>query len=83
MSDSALYDLPTEFLADVEEVTGPCDAQSILPHDGEYLCHCTCGNWDVSSSTRDAGLAAARAHTTETDAQLAREEIRAGMTSGR
>jgi len=66
MEDSVLYDLPAEFFADMAAATGYCDAQSILPVEGRYLCHCTCGSWDVEASTRDEGLTLARAHTAET-----------------
>jgi hypothetical protein len=65
MEDSVLYDLPTEFFADMAAASGFCDAQSILPVEGRYLCHCTCGRWDVEAPTRDEGLALARVHTAE------------------
>lgn len=67
MEDSVLYDLPTEYLAEIAAAPdGYCDAQSILPRDGRYVCHCTCGRWDVVTDTRDEGLVAAREHTAET-----------------
>ncbi|ARE37821.1 hypothetical protein A0W34_30335 (plasmid) [Rhodococcus sp. BH4] len=67
MEDSILYDLPTEFFADMAASSGYCDAQSILPVEGKYLCHCTCGAWDIETPDRDTGLALARAHTAQTD----------------
>jgi hypothetical protein len=73
MADSAaseiLYDLPGEFLADLAATDGTCDAQSVLPRDGKYLCHCTCGRWDVVVDTTMQGLELARKHTAETDGQ--------------
>jgi hypothetical protein len=66
MTDSVLYDLPQEFMADITACTGFCDAQSILPRDDRYICHCTCGRWDIVTGTRDEGLDLARAHTAET-----------------
>jgi hypothetical protein len=67
MGDSVLYDKPTEFIAEIASTAsdGYCDAQSILPLDGRYACHCTCGRWDVMAETRDEGLALARQHTAE------------------
>lgn len=66
MEDSVLYDLPTEFFADMAASHGYCDAQSILPFEGKYVCHCTCGSWDIEAPTRDEGLTLARQHTAET-----------------
>jgi len=65
MDESALHEKPAEFLAALRDHAGVCDAQSILPADDHYVCHCTCGRWDVSAATREEGLALARAHTAE------------------
>lgn len=68
MDDSSIYDLPQEFLADIADASGYCDAQSVLPRGDHYICHCTCGFWDVTAPTRDEGLRLARLHTDETGA---------------
>ncbi|MFZ2175037.1 MAG: hypothetical protein WAW17_13610 [Rhodococcus sp. (in: high G+C Gram-positive bacteria)] len=68
MDDSSLYDLPTEFFAGFAAAAGYCDAQSILPVDDRYVCHCSCGRWDLTAASRDEGLALARAHTQATSA---------------
>jgi hypothetical protein len=68
MGDSVLYDLPGEFVADMAvSGDGTCDAQSILPRDGVYVCHCTCGGWDVEAVSSEEGLRLARLHTAETN----------------
>jgi hypothetical protein len=66
MTEGVLYDLPQEFMADIAAATGYCDAQSILPREDHYICHCTCGRWDIVTDSCDEGLARARAHTAET-----------------
>jgi hypothetical protein len=68
MAEGVLYDLPGEFLADMMASSGTCDAQSILPsEEGNYVCHCTCDNWDVVTDTSAEGLKQAREHTRLTD----------------
>jgi hypothetical protein len=67
--DSALYEFPSEFLSSLAHAErGYCDAQSILPVDGRYACHCTCGAWDTTADTLDEGVEMARKHTAETAA---------------
>jgi hypothetical protein len=67
MSDeSALHEAPLEFINSLAEVTGYCEAQSILPVNGRYVGHCTCGGWDVVVDGHDECLALARKHTAET-----------------
>jgi hypothetical protein len=74
-----LHDLPSEVFQEYFTNTGFCDAQTVTPRDadyrvqGEYLCHCTCGRWDVVAPDRLTGLAMAREHTREiTEALLAK-----------
>jgi hypothetical protein len=66
--DNSLHEKPAEFMSALKDHAGYCDAQSILPADGHYVCHCTCGGWDVTASSREEGLAMARAHTAQTQA---------------
>jgi len=68
MADSVLYDLPGEFFVSLASSAsdGYCDAQSILPLEGRYVCHCTCGRWDIVVDTSDQGLELARRHTAPT-----------------
>lgn len=63
MSDSVLHDSPMEFFQENFLNVGFCDAQSILPTDEGYACHCTCGRWDVVAATTEEGLALAEEHT--------------------
>jgi hypothetical protein len=63
--DNALHEAPIEFMHGATEVTGSCEAQSILPTADGYACHCTCGRWDTVVATQDEGVAAARQHTAE------------------
>lgn len=72
MSDGVLYDLPTEFFTEFMNISGRCDAQSIIPVEGRYKCHCSCGSWDIEADTAESGLALAREHTRITDAISAR-----------
>jgi hypothetical protein len=74
VSDEAVFEeSPQEFFRENFTNTGYCDAQSILPIDGKYRCHCTCGNWDIIADDRESGLAAAREHTREiTERELAK-----------
>jgi hypothetical protein len=66
--DNSLQEKPAEFMSALRDNAGYCDAQSILPVDDHYACHCTCGAWDITAPTREEGLALARAHTTATGA---------------
>ncbi|MGI9164154.1 MAG: hypothetical protein ACR2JI_14720 [Mycobacterium sp.] len=66
MGDSVLYDLPGEFLADFAASDGYCDAQSILPSEDGFVCHCTCGRWDIRADSSAEGLELARRHTAQT-----------------
>lgn len=70
--DNALHDAPVEFLQSAHEVTGYCEAQSILPTAEGYVCHCTCGTWDVIASTQEQGVELARQHTADVRAAEAR-----------
>jgi hypothetical protein len=64
MSDNVMYDSPTEFLHDVASSSGACVAQSVIPTgQGEYLCACSCEQWEVSVPSREEGLRLARVHT--------------------
>jgi hypothetical protein len=63
--ESVFSDRPQEFFQENFLKDGTCDAQSILPGDGHYVCHCTCGRWDVTSATAEQGLELARQHTRE------------------
>lgn len=63
MSDNVMYDTPLEFMNDAAE-SEECDVQSVAPRpDGGYRCACTCQNWETTSDSVEAGLAAARRHT--------------------
>jgi len=65
--ESTLHDSPKEFISALANVGGGCDAQSVLPQgDGSYLCHCTCGEWDVTAISQADGLLMAQKHTKET-----------------
>jgi hypothetical protein len=67
--DSALYEFPADFMTSLAQAErGYCDAQSVLPVDDHYVCHCTCGAWDTTSATLNEGVELARKHTAETDA---------------
>jgi hypothetical protein len=66
--DSSLHEKPSEFMSALKDHRGYCDAQSVLPEDDHYVCHCTCGGWDITAATREEGLALARAHTASTAA---------------
>ena len=74
MSDTLFtMDSPQEFFQEHFTNSGYCDAQTILPVEGGYLCHCTCGRWDVTAPDREQGLDAAREHTREiTERELAK-----------
>ncbi|MGX7680165.1 hypothetical protein ACSMXN_14835 [Jatrophihabitans sp. DSM 45814] len=77
MSDeeSIFSESPQEFFQEHFTKVGYCDAQSILPigENGTYLCHCTCGQWDVTAPDRESGLEMAREHTRElTERELAK-----------
>lgn len=61
--ESALHDSPLEFMTSVADSGGYCDGQSILPEGDHYVCHCTCGSWDVEASSQDGGVHMARVHT--------------------
>jgi hypothetical protein len=65
MSDSnLLYDTPTEFLHEVAQKSGRCEAQSVIPlDDGTYACACSCESWEVIAPSRQEGLQLARRHT--------------------
>ena len=72
MSDDIFGERPQEFFQANFLTNGYCDAQTILPVDGHYECHCTCGRWDVVADDEPAGLALAREHTRDlTDRLLA------------
>jgi hypothetical protein len=71
--DSAFEETPQEYFEKFFTNTGYCDAQSILPRDGRYVCHCTCGSWDTVAEDRETGLELAREHTRAiTERELAR-----------
>ncbi|WP_176921634.1 hypothetical protein [Pseudonocardia oroxyli] len=73
------HDSPQEFFQESFSNTGYCDAQSILPQDGHYHCHCTCGRWDVDAPDRETGVNMAREHTREiTERELAKRERQDG-----
>jgi hypothetical protein len=63
--NNMLLDSPTEYLASLAASDGYCIGQSVLPvNDGEYyVCHCSCGHWDIEAPTRAEGLRLARIHT--------------------
>jgi len=63
MSDNVMHDSPTEFLHEVTQTTGVCAAQSVIPREDDYLCACSCGQWQTSAPTRQEGLRLARLHT--------------------
>ena len=64
MSDSLMYDSPTDFLHEVAQHSGLCVAQSVIPgEDGTYRCACSCEQWEVSAPSREEGLRLARRHT--------------------
>jgi hypothetical protein len=64
--ENVLHDSPKEFISALASVGGGCDAQSILPlENGGYLCHCTCGEWDVTALSQEEGLGLAQKHTKE------------------
>ncbi len=68
MSDSVLYDSPTEFLGDVTSSSDLCVAQSVIPTgDGDYRVACSCGDWEVTAPSREQGLRLARRHTGSPD----------------
>ena len=72
-NENVFEDPPQEFFEQFFTNEGYCDAQTIVPRDGKYFCHCTCGHWDVWAPDREAGLAAAREHTREiTERELAK-----------
>lgn len=64
--DSALHESPLEFVHSLAEITGFCEAQSILPVEVRYAGHCTCGGWDIVVDSHDECLELARRHTAET-----------------
>ena len=64
MSDNIMYDSPTEFLHEVAEQQGYCVAQSVIPtEDGDYVCACSCEQWEIVAPSRAEGLRLARQHT--------------------
>jgi hypothetical protein len=63
MSDNVMYDSPTELLH-AAAATDRCEVQSVIPNgDGTYRCACSCRRWEVIETSREAGLRAARHHT--------------------
>jgi hypothetical protein len=69
VDESALHEKPAEFFEGFVASPGFCDAQSVIPVDDHYSCHCSCGAWDVEAPTREEGLELARAHTRATAEQ--------------
>jgi hypothetical protein len=63
--ESVFRERPQEFSQENFLKEGTCDAQSILPAGDHYVCHCTCGRWDVTVATAEQGLELARQHTRE------------------
>lgn len=61
--DSSLHEKPLEFLAGIANSGGSCDGQAVLPEDGRYRCHCSCGNWTLVTDDPQEGLRQARLHT--------------------
>jgi hypothetical protein len=71
--ESIFEDSPHEYFEKFFTNTGYCDAQSVLPHGDKYICHCTCGRWDVVADDQESGLDMAREHTREiTERELAK-----------
>ena len=61
--DNLLYDSPVEFMTEAANSDG-CMAQSVIPvAEGKYVCHCSCGTWNITAPSRDEGLRLARVHT--------------------
>jgi hypothetical protein len=74
MSEESIFsDSPQEYFLEFFTNDGYCDAQAILPRGDKYICHCTCGRWDVVAEDRESGLDMAREHTRElTERELAK-----------
>lgn len=63
MDDTSLHEKPSEFFEGFTPSPGYCDAQSVVPGEDGYRCHCSCGAWDLVAPTREEGLRLAREHT--------------------
>lgn len=64
MTSDILYDSPTELMHELARGEGRCDAQSVIPDgSGDYICACSCGDWEVRAPGRLEGLRLARQHT--------------------
>ena len=70
--DNVMYDSPVELLHSAA-ATEWCEVQSVIPNgDGTYRCACNCQRWEVITTSREAGLEAARRHTDETEGENTR-----------
>jgi hypothetical protein len=61
--ESALEEKPQEFLTSIANGGGTCDGQAILPAGDHFICSCTCGEWEIETSSQAEGLRLARIHT--------------------
>ena len=60
--NNIMLDSPTEYLANLASAEGFCVGQSILPVDDHYICHCSCGRWDIEAPDRAEGVRLAQLH---------------------